>query len=92
VAHLRVGFFPRCTRDLIDRQGRHYHGLVDIALGGLARIVTTPVGGIGRNRGEGFAVDGNLIKANASWQRGVKGDQWTAPGRYRGRRRSWRRL
>jgi transposase len=29
--------------------------------------------------GEGFAVDGSLIKADANRQRGVEGDQWAAP-------------
>ena len=29
--------------------------------------------------GEGFAVDGSLIKADASRQRGIEGNQWTAP-------------
>ena len=29
--------------------------------------------------GEGFAVDGSLIKADANRQRGIEGDQWVAP-------------
>jgi transposase len=29
--------------------------------------------------GEGFAVDGSLIKADANRQRGIEGDQWAAP-------------
>jgi transposase len=29
--------------------------------------------------GEGFAVDGSLIRADANRQRGVEGDQWAAP-------------
>jgi transposase len=29
--------------------------------------------------GEGFAVDGSLIRADASRQRGIEGDQWAAP-------------
>jgi transposase len=29
--------------------------------------------------GQGFAVDGSLIKADASRQKGVEGDQWAAP-------------
>jgi transposase len=29
--------------------------------------------------GEGFAVDGSLIRADANRQRGIEGDQWSAP-------------